>query len=173
MKSHRLALYLLPLVFAGVIFFGQPAFETLLLLFDVGEHDRRYWRPTSIVLINSFILHFWLLALASGQPVYKPWKAVLALNLAIILPGWSVFLFSYIAIATVIGAGELFPYLAFLWTIIVLLLIWGCHKLLCSRLFSPYIGESVGDWHTLLMIVAMMTILLHNALIYYSVLASL
>jgi len=162
------SLVILPVLFVVILYFAYP-----YLSFTFEDRDRDYRFPASIIFVNSFLVQFWILALVSGQPAYKPWKAVLVYNVGIILPGWLGFLYSYIFIANLIGKQSNYPVIFIAWAIILFILFWGCYRLLKSGLFTPYIGECFDYGHIWFLIITAVTIFAHNYLIYLSIIYSL
>ncbi len=172
MKLTHTSLYFLPVLFIANIFVTQPWLEYVLLDYGYGERVGDYRILMFIIVINALILHFWLLALASGKPGCKPWKAVLSLNLGIILPGSLAFILSLIVISKLQINGDQFRYAFFSAAIFFLSLFWPCYKLLCSRLFFPCIGERFDYWHIWFLIISGVEIYWLNALFFYTVVYS-
>lgn len=173
MNYKRPSLYVLPAIFVASLYGGYPILENILLEYGIKKAGLDFPVPTLFIVFNSFLLHFLLLTLASNEPVYKPWKAVLALNIGIVFPGTLAFIYSYGFIRGLMGSGysSFYTYLA--WLVLVSLLSWGCYRLLRSNVFSLFLGEDFGGWHIIFLIVTGMTVALHNIIIFYSIMFSI
>ena len=167
----RPSLYLLPIAFLVIPIGGFPLLEnTFLKLLGQDDFARFFSSSFIIVILDSLIMFFWMLALASNQPVYRPWKAVLALYLTIILPGAIAFPGATLIVLK-LGDDSSPIYTPITWMLIAYILLWGSYKLLRSRLFTPFIGDRFGAWHVRLQLVAGLTVFLLYALMLFKAVA--
>jgi len=162
----RPSLYTLPVAFAVILFGGYPILEDISLYFGYEEPISFVQIKALIVILASLILQFWLLALASGQPAYKPWKMVLLYNLVIILPGSFAYPFSFMLFVFFLGFKNSALFIIFISSFsIITLMCWSGYRLLNSKLFSSYLGKGFGGLHIFFLISSGFTMFILNVLI--------
>ncbi len=161
-NMKRPSLYLLPIAFLVIPIGGIALLENSPLKMGQDEFERFFWSFFITIILDSLIMFFWMLALASKQPVYKPWKAILTLYLTIIIPAPILFF------ATLI---RLHFYARWTGSIVVFIIVVGAfgflflgYKLLRSRLFSTYICANKSIWIGAFLIVGSVTVFLLSVL---------